>query len=73
MRMSPHSLVPACCFMLIAAVASHAADDTAPYGSKIDAWMEGSIVSLDAANGKIHGSRRKAGVCHSVRKDAERN
>lgn len=60
MRMSPISVVPACCFMLIAAFTASAADDTAPFGSKIDAWMEGSIISLDSASGKftVHGAKR---------------
>lgn len=52
--------VPIFCFIAAAAFSAKAADEIEAFGSKIDAWMEGSIVSIDSSANKltVHGAKR---------------
>lgn len=60
MKISKSILTCISCFIAAAAFAASAATDDAPFGSKIDAWMDGSIVSIDSIAHKftVHGAKR---------------
>lgn len=60
MKISITSLTCAICLIAAGAFAASAATDDAPFGSKIDAWMDGTVVSIDAIAHKftVHGAKR---------------